>query len=217
MGVPAFEMFETRPRGAARTVDAGLQRLAQLYDEYAETSEHARLLARTPLAAAALVIACLLILAGGAGTPSPMLAIWVLLNLGGAAGLLALHRQAERGGCDLVALRAFAVDLNGMLLYAGFAWGSGAFLALPASSAPVVMGWFAAGGVLLIAAVLRMPVPIRAFLVPATTLPAAAVLLLGSTGLRSAASVLAFALALAGALAWAEMRIRRPRARIAPS
>jgi hypothetical protein len=69
-----------------------------------------------------------------------------------------------------VALKSFAKDLSAILLYAGFAWGAGAFLALPAGTNVAAAILFAAAPGIAIAALLREREAVFLFLAPVATL-----------------------------------------------
>ena len=68
------------------------------------------------------------------------------------------------------ALHAFAQDMSACLLYIGFAWGAGAFLALPATAGSGAALLFAAVPALLIALLLREQQAVLLFLAPVAAL-----------------------------------------------
>jgi hypothetical protein len=183
-----------------------LLRLAALHDECVETARHATILARTPLAAYSLLAGCAVLIAfSSRSVPLGTLALWALLVVGGAFGLLRLVHQTEKAAFELMPLRAFVLDLNAMLLYAGFAWGAGAFLAISPASPALLLEWHAVGASLVITGLLRAQVPTLCFLIPNTALAMAAALT-GSAGLSAAALILLAAAVLAASSTWAERR-----------
>lgn len=182
-----------RPDERYREAEASvspLKRLSALYREAAETALLANVLGRTPWVAAVLFVGAAAALALGAGfTLNPAPIVWALCMLGGVFALLRLHRHAVRSPFELLALRAFQADLKGVLLYAGFAWGAGAFLAVPTTNLLIVIALFIGVGAL-IELVLRLPSIALYFLAPSIALPAIAIAL-GPLGPASACLVLA--------------------------
>jgi len=67
-------------------------------------------------------------------------------------------------------LRAFVQDLNACMLYAGFAWGAGAFLALGSGDSVAAVLLFAAVPTAGIAILLRDRMPVLLFLAPVAAL-----------------------------------------------
>ncbi len=108
--------------------------------------------------------------------PAPQLA-WFALVSAVSVAILAAYRHAMRQPFQRATLKHFTKDLSAILLFAGFAWGAGAFLALPAGTEPVAVLVFAAGPALLIAYLLRDREALFLFLAPVTVLSAAACLL----------------------------------------
>jgi len=107
-----------------------------------------------------------------------------------------------------------ALDLNAVMLYAGFAWGAGAFLALPPGAQGWMLAAFAIGGAAAIGMLLRARNATLYFLAPNVVLAAGSALL-GPAGWDAAAGLLALGLALAGAAELLERlaarRIQAPR------
>jgi hypothetical protein len=193
----------------AESEEPALRRLAFLHEECVETARHAEQLARTPLAACALIFGCAIVVALSAqSVPLGTLGLWALLVLAGAFGMLRLVQQTERAAFELMPLRAFALDLNAMLLYAGFAWGAGAFLAVPPDASALTLEWYAVGASLAVTGLFRAPVPTLCFVVPSTSLAVAAALV-GAAGTPAAAMIMLLALVLAGSSSWAERRKAR--------
>jgi hypothetical protein len=120
---PAAEFPEPHKR-------ASLVKLAALHIEAEETARLANLLGRSAGIAAAI--------AGGAsaaalpaGLSNVATFVWLMLSLVGAAALLVAYTRAIRAPFERAALLSFREDLKAVLLYAGFAWGAGAWLMLP--------------------------------------------------------------------------------------
>jgi len=174
----------------AESAVSPLKRLSALHREAEETALLANILGRTPWLAVLLFAGAAAALALGAGfTLNPAPIAWALCMLAGVFALLRLHRHAARSPFELLALRAFKADLKAILLYAGFAWGAGAFLALPTSNLLIVIALFAGMGAA-IELVLRLPSAALYFLVPSIALAAAA-MALGPLGFASACLVVA--------------------------
>lgn len=111
--------------------DNGLAKLASLHVEAEETARLANLLGRSAGIAVAIAI-------GGAGAAllisnlsNIATLIWLFLSLAGAAALLVAYARTIRAPFERAALLSFREDLKAVLLYAGFAWGAGAWLVLP--------------------------------------------------------------------------------------
>jgi hypothetical protein len=186
-----------------------IARLALLHDEARETAILANLLARTPYAAGALVAAALATVILLRGTmPVVEAAVWLMLVLIGAGAMLrnfarAIAKPFERGS-----LREFAYDLNAIAVYAGFAWGAGAFLAVGHDTSPFALAAFAAVVPALMAATLRTREISLGFLAPVATFSAfAAVLRPLPEGPLAAAFVLVACAAAGGAIFWAERHL----------
>jgi len=188
----------------AHAQEESLARLASVHREAVETARLANLLGRTPYAAALLVVGGVCVSAALYGTvPLAPLVIWNLFLIAGAVALTRLYRLTARSAFELLPLRAFALDLNAVLLYAGFAWGAGAFLALPQSVPGVALTLYAAGAAALAACIFRSRNAALTFLIPASGLPFIAAL--GSAGgLGPAGAILLFGIAIAATSELAE-------------
>jgi hypothetical protein len=154
-----------RPAQPARSPRADLERLAALCEEASETSRLANLLGRAPYAAAAL--ACGAVVAAiGSGSTSPARSLaWLVLIIAAIAALARCYRQTLRAPFERGPLQAFAQDLDAILLYAGFAWGAGAFLVLNGAT-PLALSLFSAGSAGLVAVILRTAKPVLFFFAP---------------------------------------------------
>lgn len=162
---------------AASDETPALVRLAALHDEAQETAVLANLLGRAPYAAAMLAtLAILTIAIAGIGAVAET-AVWALLIAGAAISLARIYAHAIRAPFERATLKSFREDAKAALLYAGFAWGAGAFLALPPATGPVLLALFAAGGAAVMAVLLQDSGLTLAFSAPAIALPAAAAVL----------------------------------------
>src|SRR6185369_9661770 len=81
--------------------------------------------------------------------------VWLGLSLAGCAVLLAAYTRTMRAPFERAALLSFREDLKAVLLYAGFAWGAGAWLMLPYDVGSAATVAFAAVPVGAIAALSR--------------------------------------------------------------
>ncbi len=153
-----------------------IARLAELHDEAAETALLANLLGRVPYLAVVLLgmtgAAALLVHAAMA----PMLT-WLTLVGAGLVALLRAYVTTIAAPFERAPLRFFARDLQAIMLYVGFAWGAGSFLALPADVTLVQAIAFSAGAAVLVAAVARASDVTACFAIPVTVLCGAAALL----------------------------------------
>ena len=204
---PEVEIFPARsePRAEAGS-RTGLERLAMLHDEARETAILANLLGRTPYAAAALTIFAVAALAMSVGTmPIAESATWAMLMLIGVGAMLRSYMRTIGQPFELGSLREFSADLHAILLYCGFAWGAGAYLALGPQSSPAVLVLFSAGAVIAIAATLRAKDIVLGFVAPVAALAAFATVLRPlPDGPLAAAFVLIACAAVGGAIFWAD-------------
>jgi hypothetical protein len=155
---------------------AYLTRLSQLHDEAAKTALLANLLGRAPYAAAALAAAAV-VTAVLAGAPAAELGTWLVLVAAGVGAAARAYAKAIRAPFELATLQGFARDLSATLVYAGFAFGAGAILVLPANVSLLALLAFGAGVPALIGGFLRVRDMTLCFLVPAVTLSAFAAVL----------------------------------------
>lgn len=175
-------------------------RLAALHAEAQETAQLANLLGRSIHAASALVLMSVAVLAFGQSGLAESVT-WAVFVLAAAGAIVASYRRTIGQPFERAALKSFSHDLHAILVFAGVAWGSGAFLALTSSVAMGTIVLFSAGASAVIAVVLRDRRCAFLFLAPVTTLSSfACVLRPLSGGALDAASVL-IACGLAGVLA----------------
>jgi hypothetical protein len=174
---------------------SALSRLAVLHAEAVETARLANLLGRSLYAIIALPALGVLTLAlGNAALPESI--AWAIL-MGFACLALArayagaIHRPFERA-----ALHGFAQDLSAGLLYAGFAWGAGAFLALTSDTTGVVALAFAGVPSLILVALLRERQAVLLFVAPVAGLTALACVLRPFAGGTAVAGIVLVACAI---------------------
>lgn len=161
---------------------SALERLNRLHDESVETARLANLLGRSPFAAAAFALGYALIaISATGGVPVVTLALWGFLVAAAVAAILRVRHQAVSSAFELLPLRAFALDLNAVMLYAGFAWGAGAFLGFQSTVGAASLLVFSLGGAAIIGAILRARNATLYFLIPNVVLTSAAAFF-GSAG-----------------------------------
>ena len=177
-----------------------------LHDEARETAILANLLGRAPYVAGALTIFTVAAIAANLGTmPVAELATWAVLMLIGIGPIIRCYVRTIAQPFELGALREFSADLHAILLYCGFAWGAGAYLAIGPSASALGLLAFTAGAALVIAAILRTKEIALGFVAPVAALAAfAAVLRPFPTGPLGAAFVLIACAAVAYAIFWAD-------------
>jgi hypothetical protein len=172
--------------------------LARLHEEAVETAMLANLLGRVPSVLLALSL-CSLVAAILGTMPVTEIAVWFVLMLGGMAALWRAWSRADAQPFELPGLRAFSSDLSATMLYAGFAWGSGAVLVLPSAAV-----FFAMIPAVLIAVLLRAWKPAILFVAPAAGMAAFSALLRPTGGLTDAVLVVAGCSAIAALSYWSE-------------
>jgi hypothetical protein len=152
-----------------------LARLPQLHAEAARNARLGGFLSRSVHAAGLLMLAGAASLLAGGGTLESDF-VWSLLVLAGIAAMIVNHLRGQATPLSRVTLDTAAGDLRAVLLYTGFAWGAGAFLALPATPGAALALAFAAGPALLMTVLLKDEGGIAAFAAPCFGLTAAAAL-----------------------------------------
>jgi hypothetical protein len=182
-----------------------LAQLGRLHDEAAETAILANLLGRAPQVLVALAAASLAVAALSYNSmPVAEIAVWLALTAAGLAALWRAYARAIAAPFELAALKAFAGDLSAVLFYAGFAWGAGAFLALPALGDVTSVVLFAAVPCALVAALLRSPQQSLLFVAPVAGLVALAAFLRPLGGLEAMVLTLAACAAITGVSHWVQ-------------
>ncbi|MDR3528532.1 MAG: hypothetical protein P4L57_14775 [Rhizomicrobium sp.] len=164
---------QSQPKGRGGSI----ARLKALHSEAEETARLANILGRSLYAGLALpVLAILTVALSVEMSPGPQL-IWCLFVGAVSVAILVAYRHAMRQPFERSSLKHFAKDLSAILLFAGFAWGSGAFLALPVGTQPIALLVFASAPAVIIAYLLRDREALFLFLAPVTVLSASACLL----------------------------------------
>ena len=154
-----------------------LGRLPEIHAEASETACLARFLRSAVSAGALLTLLAglALIFAGGGGLPQEF--AWSLLVLAGIGAMVRSYIKSTAQAFDRAPMREAAKDLRAVLFYAGFAWGSGAFLLLGNDPVPIVGLCFAVLPSVLLLPLLRDWIAGLSFLAPVTVLSAASILL----------------------------------------
>ena len=210
--MPRREPAPSAPDAKPSLARAYLTRLSQLHDEATKTAILANLLGRAPYAIAALAAAAVVTAALVASTaPVAELIIWLVLVAAGIGAAVRAYGNAIRAPFELSTLQGFARDLSAMLVYAGFAFGAGAILVLPANVGLLGLLAFGAGTSALIGAFLRVRDMTLCFLVPAVALSAFAALLRPfEGGVTDMAAMLVVGAAIAVAVQLVERLAIRP-------
>ena len=202
-----------RPQATAETADrvseeterqseqsGGIAKLAHLHAEAEETARLANLLGRSFYAAIVLPLLGVLIVSMSDGTGLARPLVWGAFVAAAAIAMLRTYAHTIGRPFERVALNFFAKDLSAILLYAGFAWGAGAFLVLPAGTGVAAAILFATVPGIAIAASLREREAVFLFLAPVATIASfASVLQPFANGARTAGLILVACAAVAGA------------------
>ncbi len=206
MSVPA-QIPQRQPAAKPKPSDE-LARLAALHDEAQETARLANLLGRSlPIAAALALGAFAIAAANSLGATATL--VWLMLVLAASAVILAAYVHMLNLPFERAALTSYREDLKAILLYAGFAWGAGAWMALPFdASAPIVIA-FAALPVGAIAALVRDRDGAFLFGAPATGLVAFASVLRPFSGAALDAALILIACGAVGAAVISADRVAR--------
>jgi hypothetical protein len=208
MAVQASSIFEASSMSLADDIRGQTNALAKLAALHAEAEESARLsymLGRSLYVAMALPLAATvaIFLASGAGT-APRVAWGVLVAVASVA-IARTYVSTVDQPFERSALRAFEQNLMAVLIYAGCAWGAGAFLVLT-STAPLGAALvFAAGPAAGLGLLLCDRKAILLFLAPVALLTSFACVLRHFTdGAMNAMSVLGACALFAAALVIAD-------------
>jgi hypothetical protein len=113
-----------------RSQTSAIAKLAALHAEAEESAKLAHMLGRSLYVAIALPLAATftIILASSAGT-APRVA-WAILVVAASVAIARTYASAIDQPFERKVLRGFEQDLMAVLIYAGCAWGAGAFLVL---------------------------------------------------------------------------------------
>ncbi len=207
---PVSDSVRAEPRSA-------IARLAILHAEAEQTARLANLLGRSFYVALILPIAAGVTIAFSTAAGAPRCVAWALLVVAASLAIARAYATTIGQPFERAVLQAFSRDLSAVLLYAGFAWGAGAFLVL-ASAAPIGTAvLFASAPTLALALVLRERNAVLLFLAPVVTLTAFACVLRPFTGgALQAALVLICCAIVGGALFAADRRRNQIRADALP-
>ena len=198
------------PRGA-------IARLAILHAEAEETARLANLLGRSFYVALILPVAAGITISFSTAAGAPRCIAWALLMVAASFSIARAYATTIGQPFERVVLQAFARDLNVVLLYAGLAWGAGAFLVVASASPIGTAVLFASAPTLAVALILRERNAVLLFLAPIVTLTAFACVLRPFTGgALQAALVLICCAIVGGALFIADRRRNQIRAAALP-
>jgi hypothetical protein len=165
------------PQSKRKDRGGAIARLKALHSEAEQTARLANILGRSLYVGVALpLLAILTVGLSVQMSPAPQM-VWCLFVVAVSGAILIAYRHAMRQPFARATLLYFAKDLSAILLFAGFSWGSGAFLALPAQTPLLGALVFAAAPAVLIAYLLRDREALFLFLAPVTGLTAIASLL----------------------------------------
>jgi hypothetical protein len=205
--VAILKLFPTSAEQQKKTAKPELRghaiaKLKTLHAEAEETARLANILGRSMYAGMTLPILCVLTIGLSVEVSAAPQLLWCGFVCAVSIAILAAYRHAMRQPFERESLKTFAKDLSAILLFAGFAWGSGAFLALPVGTPAVAALTFTAVPALAIAYLLRDRAALMLFLAPTTLLSAAACLLKPyAGGIWLSLSTLVLGAAIAGAAA----------------
>jgi len=205
MHLPKFALTRPQPEiETARDALGAVAHLAALHREAEETARLANLLGRSLHAAIALpILVAAGLIYGRAGIGES--ATWAGLVLAASAAIFLSYRRTIGQPFERTALKSFSQDLRAILVFAGFAWGAGAFLVLPAVADATAVVLFTAGASAGVALLLRERADAFLFLAPATVLASfACVLRPLDAGALGSAFVLIASAVIAGAMIAAE-------------
>jgi hypothetical protein len=184
-------------------------RLAVLNAEARETAQLANLLGRSAylvLAFPALTLAALAV--GGLGAGLIRALIWAVFMTVATAAVFFAYRRTIGQPFARTALKSFSQDLSAILVFAGFAWGAGAFLAFAPLAWTGVMALFVVAGAGAIGLLLRERETVFLFLAPAAALASFACIVRPSMGGALDAALVLIASALVAGVATLAERMR---------
>ena len=198
----AITHASAQPERLPKTDERGsaIARLKNLHAEAEETARLANLLGRSLHAGIALpVLGIVAVGLSDVVNPAAQL-IWCGLVSVISLAMAVAYRHAMKKPFERTALKDFAKDLSAILLFAGFAWGAGAFLALPVGTSGIAAVLFAAVPAIIIAYLLRDREALYLFLAPVGVLSATASLVKPfADGVLAAGLIIFACAAIAGA------------------
>ena len=166
-------LLEAEPQSDAVS---SIAKLAALHAEAESTARLANLLGRSIVAAGALAGIAALTVAAGMPDINASLA-WIILVMLGIGAVARCYRAAIALPFLRESLEVFARSLTPIMLYCGFAWGAGAFLALPAEASLAGALLFVGAPIFAVAFLMREQQPVLAFALPLLALSSFAALL----------------------------------------
>lgn len=174
MATRANPFFDIAAEPAADDVPADtnstIARLARVHAEAKETARLSNLLGRSLYAAIALPLAAGATIFLSRGVNIAPCVAWAVLIIVASLSIARAYASAIGQPFERPILQAFAQDLSAVILYAGFAWGAGAFLVLSHTSPMGAALVFAVAPALGLGAILRERSAIVLFLAPVATL-----------------------------------------------
>jgi hypothetical protein len=204
--MPAAREALTR---AASDTQNPVARLAVLHLEARETARLANLLGRSAYAVLALPTMTLATLAlSGLRGGLVQALVWTVFMAVATGAILFAYRRAIGQPFERAALKSFSQDLSAILVFAGFAWGAGAFLALPTHMTIGGPALFVATAAAAIGLLLREREMVFLFLAPAAGLAAFACVLRPMTGGALDTALVLFASAIVAGIAMLAERMR---------
>jgi hypothetical protein len=186
-----------------------IARLASLHAEARETARLANLLGRSAyavLAFPAITITTLVLSGFGAGLVQAL--VWCVFMSVATAAILIAYRRTIGQPFERPALNSFSLDLSAILVFAGFAWGSGAFLAMSAHTPMGVPALFVATAAAIVGLLLRERAMVFLFVAPAAVLASFACVLRPTTGGALDSALVLIASAIVGGIATVAERMR---------
>ncbi|MDE1937550.1 MAG: hypothetical protein KGI68_00895 [Alphaproteobacteria bacterium] len=176
-----------------------ITKLAHLRAEAEETARLANLLGRSLYVAIVLPVLGVLTVGLAEGMNLSSQLVWGGFVALSSIAMLRSYTHTIGQPFEREALKSFAKDLSAILLYTGFAWGAGAFLALPAATGMTGAILFAIAPAIVIALLLREREAVFLFLAPVAMLaPFASVLRPFADGTLDAGLILVACAAVAG-------------------
>lgn len=184
-----------------------LAKLALLHAEAEETARLANLAGRSLYVALILPVQCVFAIGLAAGASLASQIVWGVFIAFATVAILRAYQQVMAQPFERTALKSFAKDMSAILLYAGFAWGAGAFLGLSAQTGIAAAIAFVAVPSISVAVLLREREAVFLFLAPACMMAAfACVLRPFAGGALDAAAILIAGSAIAAAIMLADRR-----------
>jgi hypothetical protein len=154
-----------------------ISQLARMHAEAVETARLANLLGRALYVAIALPVMAALAVALGGSTGLPSTVAWAILIVIASLSVARAYALAIGQPFERPVLQAFAQDLNACLLYAGFSWGAGAFLAIAGGAPSGTALLFAGVPAVVVMVLLRERQAVLLFLAPVAALTSLACVL----------------------------------------